>query len=353
MSPTKLKQPVIDFYTYPPIGGDDWRYIYQTAQVRLLEMQMLSPATFLDMANAESFEAAAELLAASEYALPPGLAKSRQALSEMDNILRLRRSAVREMFLDFMIDEPIAELFRTRDDFANLRLAVRRTVTEKPLGTDYSNEGNVPPELFEQIFAEETEPDDRPVFPDYVQQAVEQAILAYYQNKDIRRIDYAIDKFQAEYNLNKAHELESIFLLGLFRIQIDLTNIRTMLRLKFTESEQRNVFLEGGFIGLERFQHGLDLGYEALGPLFFVTPYYRIVETGASYLASNKSFLKAEQQCDEFLTGFLKSTIQITVGTQPIIAFLLMKENEIRTVRLILTAKKNHLDAKLILDRLG
>jgi V/A-type H+-transporting ATPase subunit C len=347
------KQPVIDFYTYPPVGADDWRYIYQTAQIRVLEMQMLSPATFLDMANAESFEAAADLLTASEYALPPGLAKSGQALAEMENILRLRRSAVRELFSDFMIDEPIVELFRTRDDFANLRLAVRRTVTEKPLGTDYSTDGNVPPELFEQIFAEESGPDDRPVFPDYVQQTVEQAILAYYQQKDIRQIDYAIDKFQAEYNLNKAHELESIFLLGLFRIQIDLTNIRTMLRLKFTESEQRNVFLRGGFIELERFIQGAELGYEALAPLFFVTPYYRVVEAGANYLASNKSFLKAEQQCDEFFTGFLKSTIQITVGPQPIIAFLLMKENEIRKVRLILTAKKNHLDTKLILDRLG
>lgn len=355
------KQPVIDFYTYPPVGGDDWRYIYQTAQVRVLEMQMLSPATFLDMANAESFEAAADLLTASEYAFPPGLAKSRQALAEMENILRLRRTAVRELFSDFMIDEPITELFRTRDDFANLRLAVRRTVTEKPLGTDYSTDGNVAPKLFEQIFAEENEP-DRPVFSDYLQQAVEQAILAYYQQKDIRRIDYAIDKFQAEYNLNKAHELESIFLLGLYRIQIDLTNIRTMLRLKFTqpilsagftESEQRSVFLAGGFVELERFIHGADLGYEALGPLFFVTPYYRTVETGASYLSSNKSFLKAEQQCDEFFTGFLKSTIQITVGPQPIIAFLLMKENEIRKVRLILTAKKNHLDTKLILDRIS
>ena len=72
----------------------------------------------------------------------------------------------------------------------------------------------------------------------------------------------------------------------------------------------------------------------------------------AGYLASNKSFLKVEQQCDEHLTGFLKSTVQITAGPQPIIAYLLMKENEIRTVRLILTAKRNFLDTKLILDRL-
>jgi len=51
--------------------------------------------------------------------------------------------------------------------------------------------------------------------------------------------------------------------------------------------------------------------------------------------------------------GFLRSTLQITAGPQPVIAYLLMKENEIRRVRLILTAKKNYLDTKLILDRVA
>lgn len=339
------EQPVIDFYTYPLIGGDDWRYIFQTAQVRVLEMQMLSRATLLDMANAENFEQAAGLLAPSEYALPQGS----KNIAEMENILRLRRTAERKLFADLTLDEPIVEIFKTRDDFANLRLAVRRTLTEKPVGTDYSADGNVPPEIFEEVFEEE----NYKLLPDYMAEAAERAILAYYQDKQIPRIDYAIDSVQAEYNLKKAHRLESVFLLGLFRIQIDLTNIRTMLRLKFTESQMRNVFLKGGYIELERLKHGLDIGYEAAGQLFFVTPYHRVVETGANYLVSDKSFLRAEQQCAEFLTGFLKTTIQITAGPQPIIAYLLMKENEIRTVRLILTAKKNSLDTKLILDRLG
>jgi V/A-type H+-transporting ATPase subunit C len=84
-----------------------------------------------------------------------------------------------------------------------------------------------------------------------------------------------------------------------------------------------------------------------------VTPYYRIVDIGAGYLVSDKSFLKVEQQCEDYLAGFLKTTIRITAGPQPIIAYLLIKENEIRTVNLILTAKKNNLDTRLILDRLG
>jgi len=336
---------VLDFYTYPPVGTDDWRYVYQSAQVRVLELQMLTRAAFLDMANAENFLAAVDLLSATEYAMP----HSEKSSVEMENNLLLRRAAVRELFADLILDKPIVKLFKTRDDFANLRLAVRRTLTDKPIGTDYSADGNFPPEQFEQVFAEENYTE----FPDYMAEAADRAVLAYYRNKDIRQIDNAIDSAQAEYNLKQARRLNSIFLLSLFRTQIDLTNIRTMLRLKFTESEQRNVFLKGGFIELERLERGAELGYEALAPLFFVTPYYHLVEAGAAYLTSDKSFLRIEQQYEEHLTGFLKSTVQITAGPQPIIAYLLLKENEIRTVRLILTAKKNNLDTKLILDRIS
>jgi len=342
--PQITKQAVLDFYTYPPIGADDWRYAFETAQVRVYEMALLGRATLLDMANAESFTQAAELLGGTEYALQAG-----RDFADAQSILMARRTAVRELFAELMLDEPIVKLLRTRDDFANLRLAVRRMLTEKPLGKDYSQDGNAPPDMFAEVFEQES----YDLFPDYMRQAVDAAVLAYYQNKDVRQIDYAIDAAQAAHNLATARRLKSVFLTGLFKIQIDLTNIRTMFRLKFTESENRKVFLEGGFVELERFRHGIDQGYEALAPLFFVTPYHRVIEAGAAYMTSNKSFLKLEQQCQEHLTGFLKSTVQITAGPQPIIAYILRKEIEIRTVRLILTAKKNSLETKLILDRIS
>jgi len=339
------EQAVIDFHVYPPIGGDDWQYGFATAKVRVLESQMLSRATLRDMAGAENFEQAVELLGASEYGLPQG----KKNFEEVEGILKLKRSEVRKLFVDLVPDEPLIELLREKDDFANMRLALRRKLTDKPLGVDYSDEGSVPADQFEHIFEEE----NYTPLPMHMQEAIERAVLAYYQNKDIRQIDYAIDSTQAEYKIQKATELKNVFLLELFRMQIDLTNIRTMLRLKFAESENRNVFLNGGYIEQERLKHGLDIGYEAIGPLFHATPYHKVVEAGIVYLTSNKSFLKLEQQCEEHLTGFLKTTVQITAGPQPVIAYLLMKENEIRTVRLVLTAKKNALDPKLILDRLG
>ena len=338
------EQPVLDFYLYPPIGGDDWRYGHQTARVRVLEMHMLSRAILSDMAEAENFEQAVDLLAAGEYALHHG----GKSLADIENMLKLRRSAVRRLFDELMIDKPIVELFKSRSDFANLRLALRRVLAKKPLGNDYIVEGNVSPQVFGHVF----ESENYELLPDYMAEAAERAIVAYYQNKDIRWVDYTIDRLQAEYNLKEARRLKSVFLLSLFRIQIDLTNIRTMLRLKFTESQQRDVFLKGGYVGLDKLEQGLELDYESAGQVFFATPYGELVETGANYLKSNSSFLAVEGQCENYLTGFLKTTIQITTGPQPIIAYLLMKENEIRNVRLILTAKRNFLDTKLILDRI-
>jgi len=344
----KAEQSYSEFYRYPSVGVDDFRYQYQTALVRVFETQMLSKGTLVDMANAEDFRQAAELLSGTEYALPAG-----QDGAALEEILQLRRTAVRDLFDELTVDKPIVRLFRSRDDYSHLRLAVRRAMTDRPIGTDYSPDGNVPPKQFEQVFAEET----YELFPACLQEATERAVLAYYQNKDIRQIDYAIDSAQNEHNLATARELKSIFLFNLFRVQIDLTNIRTMLRQKFAGAASayfdERAFLKGGFLEMDRLRRAMDLPYEAMGPLFFVTPYYEVVEAGASYLGAQKSFLKLEQRCDEHMLGYLRTTLEIMTGPQPIIAYLLMKEHEIRMVRLVLTAKRNHLETKLILDRIA
>jgi len=341
----KMDLGIHDFFTYPPVGADDYRYMFQTAQVRSMETQMLTRTTLTDMANASDFPSAAGSLSGTEYTLPQGAGGI-----ELETVLRQRRAAIRRLFEDLMLDERIVEVFRSRDDYANLRLILRRVLTDKPVGTDYSPEGNVSPELLRQAFEEQ----NYSILPEYLQAATDQAVLAYYQNKDIRQIDYAIDHAQAAYKPDRAQVVDGAeFVTNLFRIQMDLTNLRTMLRVKLLQADPRGAFLEGGFVEEDRLRQGLDLPYEALGALFFATPYHHIVDAGAGYVAAHGSFLKVEQLCDEYLLGYLRQTVQIAAGPQPVIAFFLAKEHEIRTVRLILTAKRNGLDTRLILDRLS
>ncbi len=339
------EQSVLGFLRYPAIGDDDWRYIFSAAQVRVLESQMLGQSRLVNMAGAENFAQAEETLSGSRYEIP----RSSEGVAETESMLKQIRLEARNLCYDLIIDEEISQLFRSRDDFANLRLAIRRIITEKSLGTEYSNEGNVAAEEL----IEACEQENYELLPGYMQDAVEEAVLQYYQDKDIRRIDYGIDAIQAKHNLGAAVEIGSVFLIELFRMQADLINIRTMLRLKWVESEERDVFVSGGYVDSDRLRHGLDIGYEALTGLFFATPYHHIVEGGVNYLVNKNSFLRLEALCESHLNGFLKTTNQITAGVQPVIAYLLGMEHEIRMVRMILTTKRNRLETDMILARLG
>jgi V/A-type H+-transporting ATPase subunit C len=335
----------IDFYRYPPIGLEDWQYAYPTAKVRVLELSMIPRGTFVDMANAASFAEAVELLAGTDYAIDANADSA-----QIEQMLMTRRTEAREMFADLMLDEDIVTFLRAREDFANMRLAIRRIVTERPLGLDYSNEGNVPAEEFEEIFEQE----NYERLPEYLQDAVEAAVLGYYEKKDIRRIDYEIDWCEAKWRLEQAQETGSTFAMSIVRLRIDLGNIRTLLRLKMAgREEETRFFVPGGFVDVDKFKQGLDTGVEAMGQLFFATPYYELLEASIPYLRDEKSFLKLEKECEDHVKEFLKTTRSIASGPQPVIAYFLMKEAEIRTVRMMLTGKKNGLDAKLILDRLG
>ena len=95
----KMDLGIHDFFTYPPVGEDDYAYMFQTAQVRSMETQMLTRTALLDMANASDFTSAAGSLSGTEYTLPSGA-----GAAELETMLRQRRSAVRRLFEDLMLD---------------------------------------------------------------------------------------------------------------------------------------------------------------------------------------------------------------------------------------------------------
>jgi V/A-type H+-transporting ATPase subunit C len=337
------EQPLLYFSLYPPIGDCDWRYTFATAQVRALEDRMLTPQLLTELANTKDITELAEMLAGTEYAVSP------QAIDlDMEQMLRQRRTEIRRFFEQLITDDKIIQLFRARIDFANIRLAVRRLVLKKPLGSDYCQEGNVSKDAFEQVFEQE----NYSGLPKYFQQGVEAGVVGYYKNKNVRDIDLEIDRVEADSLLELAADTGSIFLAELFRMQIDLTNIRTMMRMKFTGLPSTDAFLTGGYIEKSKLIQCLDIGYEALAQHFYATPYYHLIEIGANYLQKENSFLKLEAVCDEHLLGFLKTTRYIAAGTQPIIAYLLAKEHEIRMVRTVLACKKAEIEPKVILDRI-
>lgn len=334
----------IDFYRYPPIGREDWEYAFAAARVRTLEPLMLRRATLEEAANAPDFAAAAELLGGTEYAVGPSADGAR-----IESVLLERRTETRRLYKELIHDEVLRQMIELREDLVNMRLAIRRNVVERPIGRDYSDDGTVPAEEFEEVFEQENF--DR--FPDHIREALEAAVLGYYENKDVRRIDYEIDRFEMDWRVRCAQRLNSPFCLSYSRLLVDLTNIRTMLRLRLAERDERQFFFDGGFVTIDTFVQGFHHGFDAIPGLFAPTPYYDLVDHGVRYLKAQQSFLVLERGCEDYLMEFLKTTRTLTAGYQPVMAYVLMKEAEIRTVRMILIGKKNGLSSQLLRDRLG
>ncbi|HAL44990.1 MAG: hypothetical protein A2Y12_10085 [Planctomycetes bacterium GWF2_42_9] len=339
----ETEQPRFDFNTYPPVGETDWGYVQAVAQVRAIEDGLFSKQFLTELANSRNFKELCDMLAGTDYPITASMTEE-----EIEQLLLSKRVETRKLFEQLINNEQIAILFRARVDFANLRLAIRRLVTEKPLGKDYLPQGNVAPDQFELAFEQE----DYSGLPQFLQDDVEAAVLAYYKNKNVRDIDFEIERAESQFMTENAAKIGNVFLIELFRMQIDLTNIRTMMRQKLRNIDERDAYLAGGYIEISRLVQCMDVGYEALAAHFYATPYYHLVESGAAYLQKNNSFLKLEAGCDEHLLGYLKTTLYISAGIQPIIAYLLFKEHEIRMVRLVTAGNKALIKNDTMLDRI-
>ena len=121
---------------------------------------------------------------------------------------------------------------------------------------------------------------------------------------------------EAEWRVEQAAKQKQVFMASLVRIRVDLTNIRTMLRLKMAEREEEtNFFLPGGFVDVDKCVQGLEAGYETIAQLFFATPYCELLEASIPYLRNEQSFLKLEKESEDFVKGFLKTTRSIAAGS--------------------------------------
>jgi hypothetical protein len=158
------QQNILHFSLYPPLGEEDVRYIFATAQVKTLSEKLFNSAFFAELANSGSFREAAELLGGTDYAI------SASALNEeIEKLLCDRRREAKKLISQLLIDEKVIEFLRARSDFSNMRLAIRRLVLEKPLGSDYCDHGNIPVDQYELVFVQE----DYTALPTYLQEAVE------------------------------------------------------------------------------------------------------------------------------------------------------------------------------------
>lgn len=109
---------------------------------------------------------------------------------------------------------------------------------------------------------------------------------------------------------------------------------------------------EGGSLDLEFYRALQDESREALPQRFASTRYAKLVDEGISFFRTKGSFARLEQMVDGFLIRYLRRAALSTFGVEPLMAYALIKEYEVKALRTTAVGKWNAISQESIQERL-
>ena len=191
--------------------------------------------------------------------------------------------------------------------------------------------------------------------PIIMKEAVEECIDTFNRTRDPQLIDLILDRALFTQMKEDADKLDNHFISELVLIMIDLININMFIRAKKigkTLDFLNRILLHGGSINKSIFFEHLNSSDEEFISALRYTRYAQICEEGISDYKKTGNFTKLEKLFDNYIISFVKKTKYVALGVQPLVGFLLAKENEIKIIRIIMVGKINNISNDVIRERL-
>ncbi|MBR5489439.1 MAG: V-type ATPase subunit, partial [Firmicutes bacterium] len=191
--------------------------------------------------------------------------------------------------------------------------------------------------------------------PPFLRDSILEAVEAYGKSRDPQEIDVLLDKACYKEMLAEAEAADNSFVTSYVKLLIDILNVQTFVRVKqigkpveFLEK----VFLEGGRIDLMTLMELYGESYQQIGEKLDLYGFGEAVGRGGSTAAENGSFALLEKLCDNLKVRYAKGAQFITAGIEPIAAFYVAKEMELKNLRMVLTGKLVGIPEETLKERL-
>lgn len=317
----------------------DTRYSYQLGVIRAKETRLFDMKRFEQFISSRDANELVSALHDTDYG--PYFRVTTSPLQYEEALLNARIDLYKEIE-SYIYNPDLMKVLRGRFDFYNLTVLLKGKIAEKDFTSYYSPLGTLPIHELEDIFKEES----YHKLPIYLNEAVKAGIEAYFtHHHNIQLLNFCIDSEMANF---LTFYSENDFLTSYYKRWVDITNIKTILRLFFLKRYQefaRYALLPGGFISKEEILRKKLEGVENLSDLYHRTVYSILLE-------NIESFSLIEQDAEVLLLSYLRSVAYESIGVEPVISYLFMKENEIRSLRLIFIGKINEVEDSIIKEKL-
>lgn len=308
-------------------------YTYAVARIRANELLLLTKADFDTLINAPDKNSCLRLLADRKWQISDG--GNVDFEKETQKALEL----IRESVPDFSLLEALV----AENDFANIKAAIKARFSMAEI-EKYLVEPCLCP--FETIISA-VNSGDFLALPDYLREAAEKAYNAITSNLGGQAAEMIIDKAKLETKLKMSEKAQSGLLTKIVLAESAKANIKIALRCAKT-GKSREFLLDSlcSCPGLdnEKLADTCSDSAELAG---------YVAATDYAFLAEGitKGFAQVERICDEYIVSAFSGFAWEIYGTDPITAYYYRKLNEIRNVRIIISAKENNLTADEIYAR--
>jgi len=322
---------------------DETEYANSVARVRVLETRLLDRAVLERMVDAGSAEEALRILGETEYSEALGAASGP---AEFESVLATELKRVYDYVRGFSPDPALLDVLSLRFDLHNVKVLLK----EKYLGgvrVEGAIAGGGSMDV-DRARAAIVSGDYRGLPEDYAA-VVEKAERALEETGDPQAIDMVVDGEMFRLGLEIAKDSRFELLEQIWTTMIDVTNIKSLVRINRMGRGGdflRNCLIDGGLVPVPILLGLHGEAPSAVADALRYTRYARLAEEGL------KQGSRFELLGDNFIMGFLKSVRHKAFGPEPVIAYILAKETEVRNLRVILTGKINGLPPAAIRERL-
>ena len=322
----------------------EYDYLYISARIHAMENKLLTRERMERMLSARNAEEAAKVLAECGYGDFPSLtpAAIEHTLDEarLSLFAELRRSAP---------DPAIVDVFCIKYDYHNAKVLLKAQATGQSPDELLLDAGRYPAGRLKEDYLQ----GDLSRYSATFAQAVAQAKELLASSGDPQAADLLLDQAYYAEMLAAAKAARSAFLEGYVRLSIDSVNLRSVVRsARMGKGPHflRRVLLPEGNVKIDSLLPA-GAGAADLAGLFAHTYLTAAAQEGAEAMRGG-SLTQFERLCDNALTAYLSQGKRVAFGEHPLIGYLYAKENELTTIRIILTGRLAGLGAETIRERL-
>ena len=318
---------------------DDKQFTYAVARIRSKEITLLNKQSLDQLLSCKSYEECLQLL------MEKGWGQSENETAEQ--LLAMEREKTWNLIRELVDKEDMSifNVFLYSNDFHNLKAAIKQVYMKKETPNIFIQNGTVDPE----IILEAAKAHDFTKLPSFMSACAEEAYEVLFHTGDSQLCDVIIDKAALEAISSKANEMDNDLLEGYAQLKCAAANINIAIRAYKTNKGiefLERAFAECDSLNKTKLIEATLNSEEAIYEYLETTVYNDAID------AIKESPSAFDRWCDNRIIEYIKPQKYNSFTISPLAAYVLAKENEIKSVRIILSGKLNSLSEETIKERL-